>query len=46
MYRDQFVLRWNYNLVAQPGYVVLLTDYAGSTGYGEKFAQDVQGDRC
>lgn len=44
MYRDQFVLRWNYHLLAQPGYVVLLTDYTGSTGYGEKFAQDIQGD--
>jgi dipeptidyl aminopeptidase/acylaminoacyl peptidase len=44
MYRDQFVYRWNYHLVAQPGYVVLLTNYTGSTGFGEKFAQDVQGD--
>lgn len=44
MWRDQWVTRWNYHLLAQPGYVVLLTDYTGSTGYGEKFAQDVQGD--
>jgi dipeptidyl aminopeptidase/acylaminoacyl peptidase len=44
MYRDQFVFRWNYHLIAQSGYVVLLTDYTGSTGYGEKFAQEVQGD--
>jgi dipeptidyl aminopeptidase/acylaminoacyl peptidase len=44
MWRDQFFLRWNYHLLAQPGYVVLLTDYVGSTGYGEKFAQAIKGD--
>lgn len=43
-WRDQFVLRWNYHLLAAPGYVVLLTNYTGSTGFGEKFAQDIQGD--
>lgn len=41
---DQFVLRWNYHLLGAPGYVVLLTDYTGSTGYGERFAQEIQGD--
>ncbi|HVF89564.1 MAG TPA: S9 family peptidase [Blastocatellia bacterium] len=44
MWRDQYFLRWNYHLIAQPGYVVLLTDFTGSTGYGEKFARDIQGD--
>ena len=44
MWRDQFVVRWNYHLLASPGYVVLLTDYTGSTGYGEKFAQEIQFD--
>ncbi|KQQ33528.1 dipeptidyl aminopeptidase [Duganella sp. Leaf126] len=44
MWRDQFVLRWNYHLLAKPGYVVLLTDYKGSTGYGEEFARAIQGD--
>jgi dipeptidyl aminopeptidase/acylaminoacyl peptidase len=44
MWRDQFVMRWNYHLLAQPGYVVLLTDYKGSTGYGEEFARAIQGD--
>ncbi|MBJ7311094.1 prolyl oligopeptidase family serine peptidase [Rugamonas sp. CCM 8940] len=44
MWRDQFVLRWNYHLLAQPGYVVLLTDYKGSTGYGEEFARAIQFD--
>ncbi|WP_051780344.1 dipeptidyl-peptidase 5 [Janthinobacterium agaricidamnosum] len=44
MWRDQFVLRWNYHLLAQPGYIVLLTDYKGSTGYGEEFARAIQFD--
>lgn len=44
MWRDQWVLRWNYHLLASPGYAVLLTDYTGSTGYGEKFSQDIQFD--
>jgi dipeptidyl aminopeptidase/acylaminoacyl peptidase len=44
MWRDQFFVRWNYHLLADPGYVVLLTDYTGSTGYGEKFAQEIQFD--
>lgn len=44
MWRDQFVLRWNYHLLAAPGYVVLLTNYTGSTGFGEKFAQNIQFD--
>lgn len=44
MTRDQFFLRWNYHLLAEPGYVILMTDYTGSTGYGEKFSQEIQGD--
>lgn len=44
MFRDQWVLRWNYHLLAAPGYVVLLTNYSGSTGFGEAAAQTIQGD--
>ncbi|MBI3683966.1 MAG: S9 family peptidase [Acidobacteria bacterium] len=44
MWRDEITLRWNYHLLAAPGYVVLLTNYTGSTGFGEKFAQQIQGD--
>jgi dipeptidyl aminopeptidase/acylaminoacyl peptidase len=44
MWRDAFVLRWNYHLLARPGYVLLLTDYTGSTGYGEAFAQAIHLD--
>ncbi|MDT4966302.1 MAG: hypothetical protein QOJ64_1039 [Acidobacteriota bacterium] len=44
MWRDNWGLRWNYYLLGGPGYVVLLTNYSGSTGFGEKFAQSIQGD--
>ena len=44
MWHDTFVLRWNYHLLAQSDYVVLLTDYKGSTGYGEEFARSIQLD--
>ena len=43
-WRDEWVLRWNYHLLGAPGYVVLLTNYTGSTGFGERFAQNIQGD--
>jgi dipeptidyl aminopeptidase/acylaminoacyl peptidase len=44
MWRDSITLRWNYHLLASPGYVVLLTDYRGSTGYGEAFTLDILAD--
>ncbi|HEV7605868.1 MAG TPA: S9 family peptidase [Steroidobacteraceae bacterium] len=44
MWRDQFFVRWNYHLLAAPGYVLLLTNYSGSTGFGEEFARSIQGD--
>jgi dipeptidyl aminopeptidase/acylaminoacyl peptidase len=44
MWGDTITRRWNYHLLAQPGYVVLLTDYVGSTGYGEAFTLDIVGD--
>ncbi len=44
MWHDTFVLRWNYHLLAGSEYVLLLTDYKGSTGYGEEFARSIQFD--
>ena len=44
MWRDAISLRWNYHLLSKPGYVMLMTNYTGSTGFGEEFAQNIQGD--
>jgi dipeptidyl aminopeptidase/acylaminoacyl peptidase len=44
MMGDSFGTRWNYHLLARPGYVVLFTNYSGSTGYGEAFSQRIDGD--
>jgi dipeptidyl aminopeptidase/acylaminoacyl peptidase len=41
---DQIGLRWNYHLLSAPGYVLLMTDYSGSTGFGEKFSQAIKLD--
>lgn len=43
MARDSFAVRWNYHLLAAPGYVVVATNYVGSTGFGEAFARGIQG---
>jgi len=43
-WKDNWSYRWNYQFLSSPGYVLLLTDYTGSTGYGEKFAQDIKND--
>lgn len=43
-WKENWGYRWNYHLLASPGYVVLLTDFTGSTGYGERFAREIQYD--
>jgi len=43
-WKHEWSYRWNYHLLASPGYVLLLTNYTGSTGFGEKFSQDIQFD--
>ncbi len=44
MIKDTFFIRWNYHLLATPGYVLLMTNYTGSTGYGEEFAAAIHKD--
>ena len=44
MSKDAFSTRWNSHLLASPGYVLLQTNYTGSTGFGEKFADDIERD--
>lgn len=44
MWKDQFFLRWNFHYLASPGYVVLMTNYTGSSGFGEEFADAINRD--
>jgi dipeptidyl aminopeptidase/acylaminoacyl peptidase len=44
MWRDAWGIRWNYHLLAAPGYVLVLTNYSGSTGFSEAFGQAIQLD--
>jgi dipeptidyl aminopeptidase/acylaminoacyl peptidase len=41
---DNFSVRWNAHLITSPGYVLIQTNYTGSTGFGEKFADDIERD--
>jgi dipeptidyl aminopeptidase/acylaminoacyl peptidase len=42
--KDSGHVRWHAALLAAPGYVVLMTDYTGSVGYGEAFSRAIGGD--
>jgi dipeptidyl aminopeptidase/acylaminoacyl peptidase len=44
MSKDDFSVRWNTQYLVSPGYVMLQTNYTGSTGFGEKFADDIERD--
>jgi dipeptidyl aminopeptidase/acylaminoacyl peptidase len=44
MSKDAFSTRWNNHLLTSQGYVLLQTNYTGSTGFGEKFADDIERD--
>jgi dipeptidyl aminopeptidase/acylaminoacyl peptidase len=41
---DDWSYRWNPELFAANGYVVLMINFHGSTGYGQKFIDDINGD--
>jgi dipeptidyl aminopeptidase/acylaminoacyl peptidase len=43
-FKDAWGIRWNYHLLASPGYVLVLTNYTGSSGYTEEFGQAIQND--
>ncbi|MFW5946845.1 MAG: prolyl oligopeptidase family serine peptidase [Gemmatimonadota bacterium] len=38
---DNFHYRWNYNLFAAPGYMVVAINPRGSTGYGQEFVDEI-----
>jgi len=41
---DAWSYRWNSQIFASPGYVVLNINRRGSTGFGQKFTDDIAGD--
>ena len=41
---DSWSYRWNWELMAADGYVVVGINRRGSTGYGQKFVDEVSGD--
>ncbi len=41
---DAWSYRWNWQLMATDGYVVIGINRRGSTGYGQKFVDEVSGD--
>jgi dipeptidyl aminopeptidase/acylaminoacyl peptidase len=48
-FADNFHFRWNAQLFAAEGYIVLMTNPRGSTGYGAGFTDQISGDwtgRC
>ncbi len=43
-WEDNFHFRWNYQMFASQGYVVIAPNPRGSTGYGQKFTDEISGD--
>ena len=43
-WHDEWHARWNYQLFAAPGYVVVAVNPRGSTGYGQKFTDQISKD--
>ncbi len=41
---DMDHVRWSPHVLASGGYVVIMTDYTGSVGYGVEFSRAIQGD--
>ncbi len=41
---DNFHYRWNVQMFASPGYVVVTINFTGSTGYGQAFTDAISGD--
>jgi dipeptidyl aminopeptidase/acylaminoacyl peptidase len=43
-WEDETHYRWNAQMFASPGYVVVMINPRGSTGYGQKFTDEISGD--
>ena len=44
MFEDAWGYRWNPQMFAAPGYVVLMINRRGSTGFGQAFTDEIQDD--
>lgn len=44
MWGDSFHYRWSAQMFASPGYVVVMVNPRGSTGYGQKLTDEITGD--
>ena len=44
MWEDSWGYRWNGQMFASPGYVVVMINRRGSTGFGQKFTDEIQDD--
>jgi dipeptidyl aminopeptidase/acylaminoacyl peptidase len=44
MWGDEWSYRWNAQMFASGGYVVVMINPRGSTGYGQQFIDDINGD--
>jgi len=44
MWTDAWSYRWNAQLFAAPGYVVVMVNRRGSTGFGQKFTDEINAD--
>jgi dipeptidyl aminopeptidase/acylaminoacyl peptidase len=43
-WHDEWSARWNYQLFAAPGYAIVAINPRGSTGYGQKFTDQISRD--
>ncbi len=41
-----FSTRWNYRLMAQQGYIVILPNRRGTTAFGQPWCEQISGDYC
>ena len=46
IFGDQWHFRWNSHLFAEPGYVVAMPNFHGSTSFGQEFAKSIHGSHA
>ncbi len=46
IFGDQWHYRWNSHLFAEPGYVVAMPNFHGSTSFGQEFAKSIHGSHA